>query len=82
MEAGQRITFWTAMKKALQLLVSLPSISGYASYLQSKLNITIQQCTIEFARQELKQSWKQLRMVQKEDQAHRRQYLEVHRSYF
>ena len=76
MEAGQRITFWKAMKKAIQMSVSLTSISGYASYLQSKLKITIPHYTIEIAKRELKQSWKRLREIQKEDRAHRRQYLE------
>ena len=76
MMAGQTITFWKSMKKSIQLSVPISQVSGYAAYLQTKLNIDVEESTIEAAKQNLKLSWKKLCQIQKEDQAYRRQYLE------
>ena len=44
------------MKKAILLCVPIQQISGYAAYLQTKLQISTQQPTIDQVKQNLKQS--------------------------
>ena len=63
------------MKKSVQLSVPIQQISGYASYLQEKLKIRLKDPNLDWVKQQLKKSWKDLRKIQKEDCAYRKQYL-------
>ena len=70
------MTYWKARKKADYLGIDLANLSGYAMYLHEKFGFTTLKLSKDKIKEELKQAWKNLRSVQKEDRAHRKQFLE------
>ena len=76
MLAGQRITYLKARKRALQNGHTLSDLSGYAKYLHDQFGYDNMEMTKESVQKQLKEAWKDLRAIQKEDRMNRQDFLE------
>ena len=76
MEAGQQVTYWKSRKMLHSLGVKVQDIFGYTKQLHDKYMISDAELTGEEIKKHLKQAWRNLRSVQREDRAHRNRHLE------
>ena len=76
MMAGQRITYWKARKRGLKCNRDVEHLKGYAKHLHNKFGYTNKRLSKGEIRMELRDAWKNLRAIQKEDRANRQQFLE------
>ena len=74
--AGQRITYWKARKKVFSRKDGPILLSGYALHLHETFGKEKNHLDKEEVVKELKEAWKHLRSIQKEDRAHRQAFLE------
>ena len=75
MLAGQRVTYWKIRKQSKKN-GSSEYKKGYAAYLQQIFKYNNEEMTEDEIRIQLKEAWKNLREVQKEDRKHRDAFLE------
>ena len=76
MLAGQRITYWKSRKKLHNQGISLDHLQGYSKHLHNKFGYSAMELDISTIKGELKEAWRNLRIIQKEDRANRKEYLE------
>ena len=76
MEAGQKITYWKGRKKAIIFGLRTDEFQGYIQYLHQKFGITDKPMTVEDIKDELKDAWKLLKKIQREDRTYRDAFLE------
>ena len=72
MEAGQQVTYWKARKMLHFLGVKVRDVFGYTKQLHNKYMISDVELSGEEIKMQLKQVWKNLRGVQREDRANRK----------
>ena len=75
MEAGQKITYWKSRKTFKIMDIKVTEMVGYTLQLHKQYSIPDTELSIEEIKNNLKNSWKNLRRIQREDRAHRTQYL-------
>ena len=75
MMAGQRITYWKARKQLLREGQKVQKLQEYYQYLHKKFEYPTTDLSKEDVKKELKESWKNLWIIQKEFRSNRQTFV-------